>query len=362
MSVSEPSRVYVLIYDGSRWCGVRSNVKPSRTARILQLLNHLGAGQASASSLATALGVTRRTIFRDIRHLADAGWPIEFDRSTQSYQLPDRTIPWLNSLAGPEILASLVALSFVESLRLWPDEEAVEQARAKLRAAMPVGERSWCDQILQCINVDCMGRSAATGLASILHQVIQALRSGHALEIQIDRDNGSRNAVVHPYGLRHSDRGWSVAVYDESAQSLQLLRLEHIIQARQATQVTDATYSHMGKRLAEEGQAAQASDSPCRVLLHFAAEVAMRVEETEWFPGQACDCMEDGTLLFGAEVHSLDEIVPWLLGWGRHVQVLGPPALVECLACELRAMQHNHLEAHGRQTAMADRRGHESAA
>jgi len=50
-------------------------------------------------------------------------------------------------------------------------------------------------------------------------------------------------------------------------------------------------------------------------------------------------------LLLTLRIRHENEIVQWLLGWGRHVQVLEPPSLRERLAREAQAMLDNHQTA-----------------
>ncbi len=65
------------------------------------------------------------------------------------------------------------------------------------------------------------------------------------------------------------------------------------------------------------------------IKLKFSAHVAATVEEVQWHHTQATQYLDDGDLLFEAEVDGLSEITSWILGYGEHVEVLSPRALRE---------------------------------
>ena len=60
----------------------------TRLSRILALVRSLQSGPAqNADSLAKSCGVHRRTIFRDLDMLREAGVPVEYDQETESYSV-----------------------------------------------------------------------------------------------------------------------------------------------------------------------------------------------------------------------------------------------------------------------------------
>lgn len=77
-------------------------------------------------------------------------------------------------------------------------------------------------------------------------------------------------------------------------------------------------------------------DAPVDVTLRFAAQIAPRVRETRWHPSQRLSPNPDGTLDLHLTVASTVELLPWILGWGRHCRVLGPAALAAEVAEEHR--------------------------
>ena len=92
-------------------------------ARIVRLLLDLQIGQAwDPIQLAQELGVSRRTIFRDIATLRRAGVPIHFDVQQNSYRLPQPNAKRARGLSAQEIGVLAIAahtspLNAVDRLR-----------------------------------------------------------------------------------------------------------------------------------------------------------------------------------------------------------------------------------------------------
>ncbi len=77
---------------------------------------------------------------------------------------------------------------------------------------------------------------------------------------------------------------------------------------------------------------------PIRVRLRFSPRVARRVRETRWHASERVEEQEDGSLIWEAEIAEMQEMLPWIRGWGADVEVLEPPELRRTLEKEVRRM------------------------
>ena len=105
----------------------------SRVRRILKLLTALHSGRAlSVDDLAQELGVTRRTVFRDLSVMERSGVPFQFDRQQKRYRIrQDFFIPPI-SFSLAECLAMMFLGQKVVSEELSPDFSAAMLATIKL--------------------------------------------------------------------------------------------------------------------------------------------------------------------------------------------------------------------------------------
>ena len=77
---------------------------------------------------------------------------------------------------------------------------------------------------------------------------------------------------------------------------------------------------------------------PVEVRLHFHPRVAQRVRETCWHRSERVEEQSDGSLIWRAWVAEVQEMLPWIRGWGADVTVLAPEELRETLAAEARRL------------------------
>lgn len=75
-------------------------------------------------------------------------------------------------------------------------------------------------------------------------------------------------------------------------------------------------------------------EPPVEVILKFQPRVARRVGETRWHRTEQVSVLEDGSLLWRAQIAEPTEMLPWIRGWGAGVEVLAPDWLRKELAKE----------------------------
>ena len=134
---------------------------PSRHARMLQILRFLQSGQGlNASELARQAEVSRRTIFRDLHTLREAGIPVHYDDNADCYRLGlcDDLVP-IPQLDRRELTA-LVAAIHLSLLRQLPDcHELLRQTVHKLLEGSPSGlRRIRCQQPISCAGIVDVGQ------------------------------------------------------------------------------------------------------------------------------------------------------------------------------------------------------------
>src|SRR5262245_60452512 len=114
----------------------------TRLSRLLRMIGLLQAGKGhNVDSLAVECGVSRRTIFRDLDVLRQAGVPLVHDDEFQVYRLANfYSIPAANFTAD-EALAVLVLCHELGGIHQLPFLAPARSAAAKLEANLPAGVR-----------------------------------------------------------------------------------------------------------------------------------------------------------------------------------------------------------------------------
>lgn len=79
-------------------------------------------------------------------------------------------------------------------------------------------------------------------------------------------------------------------------------------------------------------------EEPVEVVLRFHPRVSHRVKESRWHHSESLEEQEDGSLLWRAQVAAVQEMLPWIRGWGADVEVLEPTELREVMMGEVNAL------------------------
>jgi len=79
-------------------------------------------------------------------------------------------------------------------------------------------------------------------------------------------------------------------------------------------------------------------DLPTPIKVRFSRFVARRVQETIWHPSQRVEEDAEGRLIWTAEIDAVQEIMPWIRGWGADCEVLEPHELREQIKGEIHRL------------------------
>lgn len=115
-------------------------------------------------------------------------------------------------------------------------------------------------------------------------------------------------------------------------------RLDRVTDARVLDESFDPPLGFTVGQMLEHAWGIWAPDgAPVEVELIFSVAAARRVTETEWHRSQRPEVLSDGRVRMLLTVGSTIELKPWVLGWGREVEVVAPPEFRAAIAADLAA-------------------------
>jgi predicted DNA-binding transcriptional regulator YafY len=214
--------------------------------------------------------------------------------------------------------------------------QAAQSAGRKIAGILPMRLREEVATLREAISF-IPGNSE---LASSLTETLSALRGAlldrrvirfryHARSHADTPETGERE--VRPLGLAHVRGAWYLTAYDTARQDERTFRLARMENVRVLDAIFERPPGFRLRRLDLETTA----NITVRAL--FDASVTRWIIETPSFYAVAHEPEEDG-LLVTLRVRTDEDVVQWLLSWGRHVRVLEPKSLRRRLAEEARTM------------------------
>lgn len=316
---------------GSKWD------RAARYLRIATVLRAHGEEGISAAALARQIGVSKRTIYRDLEAMdLDGGLPVWNDGGRFGLE-GDAFLPPL-ALTLPEAMAIFLAARLLTKATDELDPELIG-ALVKLAEVLP-------DVLAEQLHETATAFSDSTPrdetFTRVLRGLTQALAERRIVEIEYeagtyDPSRGLRRVRLRPLAIEPSAQTHALYVigHDEERQARRTFKVERI----RSVVVTPDRFEPQPAAMAAEMRAAWdvVSDmAPVRIVIRFAPSVASRVAETRWHPSQQSRQEADGSLRWEASVAGLVEIRSWILGWGADAEVLEPAELRDWVAAQHR--------------------------
>lgn len=325
-------------------CPFRIGATPTmnRTDRLLAIVLELqGRGWRRAEDLAATFETSKRTIYRDVLALGEAGVPIVSIPGrgyslVEGYFLPPLSFTTSEAtmlLFGSEVMAR----SFDAQYR-----DAARSAGRKIAGVLPQRLRQEVAALREAIAFIPSESELATPLAETLTMLRGALLDRKVIRFRYHArshagapDDSERE--VRPLGLAHVRGAWYLTGYDTARRAERTFRLARM----EGLQALDATFERPAGFRLRRLDLDETATITVRAL--FDASVARWVVEAPSFYAVAHEQVEDG-LLVTLRVRAEEDIVQWLLGWGRHARVLEPESLCRRLAEEARAIADLYAE------------------
>ena len=205
------------------------------TGRVLQLLGLLQSRRVwSGEELADRLGVTGRSVRRDVERLRDLGYPVHASKGHGGgYQLgAGAALPPL-LLDPDEAVAMAVCLRVAAGGSVAGVGESALRALSKLDQVMPARLRSQVSAVHDATVTLTSGQSDSPVEPDVLMTLARACRDHeHVSAGYVDvRDNATQRRL-EPYQLVTTGRRWYLLCFDRDKQDWRSLRLDRMADVR----------------------------------------------------------------------------------------------------------------------------------
>lgn len=323
----------------------RSDRSLNKTERLFALVLLLqNKPNLTSRDLAEHFGVSRRTIFRDLRTLTESGVPLTYAEEggyeiLEGYQLP----PLM--LTAREAATLLIGTEFTT---LQPDPSLRADADAvamKIRSVLPGPVQEYIDRlqertVLSPYN-ELQGAGGATdeeeGLWYQLSEAVAKQRSVKMTYYTPSRDEET-DRTVDPLGLVYYSDHWNLIAFDHLRGEVRNFRLDRIRAMRTRFSTFERPEDFDLKAfLRDRGE----SPDNVRITIHF-ADRAWR-----WACRQVpADIEQEVETERGVKVtflfENLDYVARWLLRFGTDATVVEPEALRKRVAETARTVADQH--------------------
>ncbi|HVB60481.1 MAG TPA: YafY family protein [Ktedonobacteraceae bacterium] len=313
----------------------------NRTDRLLAIVLELQAkGRQRAEDLAATFETSKRTIYRDILALGEAGVPLVSVPGRGYSLMKGYFLPPL-SFTTEEATMLLLGSEFMAHNFDAQYRAAAQSASRKIEGVLPEklrGEVQYLRSNIRFIVAITRDESREMQMLQQLRRAIidrVTVRFHYHARYSRNGQGDEQTREADPYGLAHVGHSWYLGAYCHLRKDMRNFRLERMdgLELLPRTFIRPADFE-VGPRAREEQ-----SGIIARAL--FDHETSRWVRESRWYDTISEEETAQG-LLVTLKIRQESEIMQWLLGWGQHVRVLEPDSLREKLAREAAAMLQNY--------------------
>jgi predicted DNA-binding transcriptional regulator YafY len=317
-------------------------MKDKRITRLIKLLQMLqgGRGQNSAG-LAKACGVGRRTIFRDLETLREAGVPLEFDSEAQRYSIRRSAFGPPSDLTAEEAISIWAIASAVRRQQHVPFYEAAHTALEKIERSLPTGVRHKLRKVADSITIQPARAVNLNGKFEIYKMLIEAIEKSRSVHVEYESLTEWEQiaTTLHPYHLFFSDHNWYVIGRSSQHQEVRTFKLIRMLSARLLSERFSRPHDFdLDKHVGNSWRMIPEPGRQNHVVVKFGSLVARNVSEVNWHKSQRIKFLDDGSMIFQVTVSGLTEIAWWVLGYGDQAEVIQPAKLRRMVAQRAKNM------------------------
>jgi proteasome accessory factor B len=316
--------------------------KYSQAARLHDVIRILEARYgATVDELAEECGVTRRTVYRDLDAIRDAGYPLisemESDgRTLYRFMTGFKKLPPI-TFSLEELMTLYLCRGQLGFLQGTPFQDDLDAIFGRIHSSLPPRSVAHLERIAETATPKFQGERNYASKKELLKDLRRALLYQFRLELSYTPARRATQLYrFDPYTLLFYEGALYLGGYAHNRSALRLFLLDRIEQIKVLEERFEVPEEFSSGDLT--GSAFGLIDEePQTIKVRFGAEIGHLIRERVWHPSQQVIENKDGSLTLKFAASGEKEILAWLYSYLPHVQVLEPEALKSVFYQGLRA-------------------------
>lgn len=298
--------------------------------------------------------MSRRTAFRDLETLREAGVPLQFDKASSRYSIAGDYFLRPTNFTSMEALAIVALTTDLGAGCDLPFFGAARSAALKIQSALPASLRGNVQSLARCIHVRLNPLDRLEGAEAVYGQLVESLSQQRIVRIKYRSltEWEEIETKLRPYQLLFNRHTWYVIGRSSLHGGPRTFNVGRIANIELLPQKYARPRGFSVERYLGNAWNIMPSPGPDEsIVIRFKPLVASNVAEVTWHKSQRLEWLDDGSLDFHVRVSGLNEVVWWILGYGDQAEVLRPAKLRKLVAQRVR----NLYEAYSGETPLPGR-------
>ena len=310
----------------------------NRTDRLLAIVLELQAKRKQrAEDLAATFEVNRRTIYRDMQALSEAGVPI-VSVTGQGYSLAEGYFLPPLAFTPDEAIMLLLGSDFMAQHFDAQYRSAARNAHSKIEAVLPAPlqrEVRYLQNSIRFIAPAALKPAESELLKQVRRAIVErkTVRFHYTKRVNDGDEPAESQREADPYGLAHFGSAWMMIAYCHLRKDARSFRLDRMDSLSVLNKIFTRPANFTMQRDPNETR-------NLVVRAQFDQQSARWAQESPSFYMVSAEPNADG-LLVTLRARRADDVFQWVLSWGAHVRVLEPKSLRERIKQEAEQMLAN---------------------
>jgi len=320
----------------------------------------------TVKELAAEMSVSEKTVRRDLETFQTAGFPVietveQFGR--KKWRIDAGRFQAGMCFAFDEAIALYLGRRFLEPLAGTLFWEAAQRAFRKIRASLGKDALRYLDQFAAMFHQTMVGVSDYSKKADLIDDLMVGIEDRRAVFITYQSLQATEPVTydIYPYGLTYHRGSLYLVGYAPQHEEIRHWKVDRIEDAKlEELRFNRPEDFDLGAHFAKSFGVFH-GDGAIHVKVRFSPTVARYVQESAWHASQKLTKEKDGSLLAEFDLGDTEEIMRWILSFGRHAEVVEPRELREGISYEIQALTtvYDQCVSHGRKALDKDKAGHE---
>ena len=308
-----------------------------RILRLIKLFEHSRFGM-TINELRREMRVTRRTLYRDLEMLEDAGYRFVKEGGGGGFSKKWRFPPGMRKAPDKpytesELLSLYFCMNLLQPFRGTPLRDGIESLLAKIEATFTDKEREYFGDLLFTHVAKMTPSKDYRRHASSVGALSRACLEHKKVDVAYRASDGkSKNYAFSPYCIAYYGGELYTIGYSDLRKAVRTLRVDRIHSIKPSSERFERPKDFDPEDYLGRSFGIYSEGEPERVQIEFAPEAARSVREREYHPTQRVEERAGGKVVLKMTVQGLSEVARWVLYHAPFAKALQPPELRKIVA------------------------------
>lgn len=300
-----------------------------RQWRIIRKLEKSRLG-LTVMEITTSLEANKRTIYRDLEGLQQAGFPLvseKVDGKQRWRFMPGYTDNLPIPLAYHEILSLLICRDFMQAFEGTEFFEGFESTLQKIEDYLPPNVSIYLDKLKGIFSVGISPHKNYGECREIVTQVRKAVENKTSLEIAYQSLKSTKEVLrkIDPYSLRFRDGSLYVIGYCHLRCAMRIFVVDRMRMVRLTQEKFTIPSDFSVEDYLKDSFGVMRGGKLRQIRIRISdPSWARYISEKTWHESQEKIDLPSGGIELCFKVAGLEEIKRWVLSWGPQAEVLEP--------------------------------------